>query len=165
MSLEFNFRGVDRHCGRYADFLDRYEAAARVALAAGRDTYNRFCEDLLTYVSDDRNLLAAFDHLRVRGGGAREWTANASWMSTEWVSGRWPASCAIEFARAAMTAAVYAAARYRSMRTAPRNALSIFRILRLALWRMARLRSSHRCWNRQLTQTHIAGAAEAPTPP
>jgi retron-type reverse transcriptase len=69
MSLEhLELRFVTQHGGTYNDFLRRYETAASEACSGKRKAYEEFCRNLLALASDERNLMAAADHLR-RGGG------------------------------------------------------------------------------------------------
>ena len=70
MSLELGFRYVMKHRGRYDDFHTRYELAAQEACGKGGDAYDRFCQDLPRYMSDERNLKSAAEHLRRQGGPA-----------------------------------------------------------------------------------------------
>lgn len=71
MSIEqLDLRFVKQHRGQYREFVDRYELAARAASAGSHKNYVRFCEDLLQYLADERNLMAAVDHLRDNGGPA-----------------------------------------------------------------------------------------------
>src|SRR4051794_359739 len=64
VSLELSFRDVEKHRGRYTEFLTLYEVAAAAARTAGSAAYEKFCSCLPTLVSDERNLNIAMDHLR-----------------------------------------------------------------------------------------------------
>lgn len=70
MSLELGFQYVLRHAGPRGSFLERYGVAASAASRAGGDAYRTFCSSLPTLVSDERNLMAAVDYLRRKGGPA-----------------------------------------------------------------------------------------------
>src|SRR5690349_1009114 len=70
MSLELAFRNVTRHAGRYQDFLKRYERVADEAVEAGTQNSEGFCQNLLDWTANERNLMAAADHLRDNGGTA-----------------------------------------------------------------------------------------------
>jgi RNA-directed DNA polymerase len=70
MSLELGFQYVTKHQGRYDDFHTHYELAAQEACGKGGDDYRRFCQDLPRYMSDDRILKTAAEHLRRYGGPA-----------------------------------------------------------------------------------------------
>jgi len=68
MSLEeLDFRFVTRHSGPYSEFLRRYVLAARGACESNAHSYGRFCEDLIHYLADAKNLMTAADHLWLKG--------------------------------------------------------------------------------------------------
>jgi len=67
---ELDFRFVNQHRGSREQFQSRYELAAKAACQGSRENHRNFCKDLVHFVSDERSLRLAAEHLRTSGGTA-----------------------------------------------------------------------------------------------
>ncbi len=70
MSVEYPASRVLLHEGPRLDALKRYQTVARDACRNGRRPESAFASRLMTYVSDERLLYSAFQHVRQHGGAA-----------------------------------------------------------------------------------------------
>lgn len=70
MSVEYPASRVLLHEGPCEEALKRYQAVARDACRNGRRPESAFASRLMTYVSDERLLYSAFQHVRQHGGAA-----------------------------------------------------------------------------------------------